>query len=1611
MSNWGFGNAPLNAPAVGGGGGEQAGPDIEQMDTPQLMFADEAVQPGDRVKLFQQPWPANSLPRPGASLLAIASRKKLLAAAGPDGLLLTGTAALRSQYIPRRRKKDESRGISEDEPALKLYNPEVKLQVPQLSHVAFSSDESCLVIVAEQGGGLACYDVNAVTNGGKEPAFQIATMGQTVRQLLPNPNPDAGYTGFVGIVLESGQLLLADLATKVLVKTASGSEVFHENVRCASWSKLGKQIVAGLGDSSCVQIDFKGQVKDRIPQPPQLLRYKETGNDGLYAPGLEFPTSSVYWLETHKFLNIYTPQADQPEDPMPNHCSVYFIAQREKGQPFTFRQLQDDPCMASMEPKRYPAAHYIQRLNEWSPALHDMLIMTSSATADIGVLASFKEQNGDFVLANLDETRKASLPMSYVDGAEDTTTVGMAMDFSAIECAARPVPDESDTIEDSPFPLPALCVLNTDGVLQMWWTVYAHSVKQTQQGGPFPYPAIVNKEPPHINYTHYQPDDLEDASASMSGGQTSSHAFASQQGDGSEKKSQREALLAAQSPFGEGVSKGKKSRIKDTQSLALTIAASTAIGDSASRPTTANGMSTFGGATNTPPSSANPFGGKSAFGGASQLGLNPSPWGGATAQKPAFGQSTFGQPPASPFGAQVIKPAASQFGTQSAQSGASQFGTQPAQPTTNLFGSTSGQSATSGMSTFGKPSAVGSSPAPATAFGQTSTIGGGSGFGQVGGMGQKKASIWGAPSDNAPKSGAESPFASSKTGIEPSGFAGFAKAPSPFVGTGNPVVSPFGGATNQASPFATAGNGDGKSAFTSTEQGSQLRGFGKPSTPTFGNENSMGSTATIGSTPFSSFGKIGSGSSALSREETSGSGESPFAGFKLGSGFKGDGSAKDDLPKPKNPGGSMFGGNFLGGTENEKPAVPAPSIKAEPGTEQEPSLKDIPEAVPEEAPLPPDPSTNPSKYKMPDDLPMPPGFGTTKSKPADDAPLPPDPSTNLSKYKFPDNIPMPPGFGTTKPNPPKPLDFASFNTKKEVVDDDVPIAGSPPVNVTNSQTFSSRAASEGPTDDGSGFETEDEEEVEGSEGEEEDSQDEGSEEISDEASSEPEEEEPAQPETSNALKNFMNRVTPPAKKAEKPAGLARDTSYTPAGLPKGPVFPPPQNRPTLSPRSPSPHRAVTSPVARPSSFQSLPPQIKTTSIPPAKPVERPAPAPEKPREPTAGELEDLAADRVKDTLSQPPVPSKRLPAFYTHQDYAGTVDKPGVGGQIETVYRDVNSMIDVLGLNARSLEEFLEGHVQLRKPGQRTHEDLEEDDTWCLGDVADVGSIVDEISSQLQEGQLENVSALLAGLDEQQRAILQLKTKSTEMRKILSTRTDPQKVAMQAAAPLSAELQAQQSELRQGVQAVQGLLTDVENKLALLRADLAAAKSQEVQKGPVPTVEAVTKTILKMTTMVEQRSGDVDLLESQIKRLPNGIASLRLGDDYEDDLVSALGGSKLLTGSPSRSTPPRRARMAANGDALGMSGMFGTSQSGGLRGSRFQTPPGSLRRSVAFTPEASAFGRSAGSAGGSARKKMVDVTVEEVEAFQARKGRRRAVIGELKKAVEKGKPKVTTVDR
>ena len=1485
MASWGFGN--MAAAGSGSGSAAQPGPELQELETEELALQQAEIVAGDRLKLFPEPWPADRLPPPTASLLSIASNKGILAAAGPNSLVIASTEKVRSEYIRRRKTKEDGSG---DEPQIKLLEPEATLSVPRVSHVAFSADESCLVIAAEEGGGLAVYDTSAVADGSQEPAFQLSTNGTAVRHLLPNPNSAADLAPFFGIVLSNGQLLLADLKERKLVQTTGGTPVFCEQVCSAAWSKLGKQIIAGLEDGTATQIDRAGVVKDRIPQPPQLEQIRQNQ----YETAKALPVTSISWLSTHEFLTVYSPINPPPgEDMPPTDDSTYFLVKREQNRGFTFRKFAADPCTAFMQ-NRTPANHFMQRLNEWSPNLNDLLVVASSASIDVGLFAHFKSPDEFATAVIKDEGRRAAVPMSYVDQVTDTSPIGMAIDLSVKELAPRPIPAESDVLEESPTPLPALCLLNNEGVFSMWWVIYRESIRAKS-----PYPGMTNKTGPYRPYTYYHRDQPTPTNQTNTLGSTPPSNNYPPQTPSAYVSPEPQTVTSVSSPF-------------------------TSMGSASQSQQPAFGKPSFG-APSIP-----------SFGGASSIGQSSSPWGGSKAAAPA-----------------------------------------------------------SNAATFGKPS-----------FGTTTSMTSGSAFGQVGGMGMNRSSPWAA--SNA---GQSSP-GQAQTGGSVFGSAD-TKSPFATFGSSSNVGSPFaafGKKENQASSFAAAGQQNPPSPFAAA---------GKQN-PALTKETSVGSTATLGSTGSSfSFGQASTfqGSTfgvrsanetssfetkpALSNEETMEDDSSAnqnsagggllglgSSGFKLGSTFKGDGTAKDDLPKPKTSAmGGLFGnafGDVLDSTKDKKPESPPVTIKKEPDTEDQPSLEDIPVAKP----LPP-PTTTTEETKKNEVVPEP-------------APLPPSWQPSKSAG-IPEDAPLPPFPPSTK-------------TKDEAHPDEA-LAGSPPVDL-GSEKFSQIPES----DDGDAEESPEEE---GYEDEENDDAEEGSEGDyeTEEESDEDAEDVTYEVQNPDALKAFQSRLQPPQPKhpeppEEPPTPPSADrTSHTPAGLPpglsQGPVFAPPSQEEL---RSPSPsrggQRAVTSPVGKSSiatPARPLPSQIKAMAVPPAPPAQRSV-ARRKPPGPDAGSLEDESYSNVKEILSAPLEPSKSLPIFFAHQDYTGNVEKSGIGGQIEKVYRDINSMMDVLSLNVRSLASFVEGHVQLRKQATRGRQDLEDSEGWCLDENADLSAIIDEVGQQLEDGKLENVKDTLQHLKEEESEAMLLRSKTAELRKQIAMRNDGEHLAVQEAAPLDAETELQQNELREAVQTVRKLLADVEEKLSLLRADLvslsAANSSVNKAQNNVPTVEAVTSTILKMTSMVEQRSGDIDVLEAQIRRLPNGIASLRMSAGYEDDLAAHFSGKMLMksTGSPATASP-RRLRMAANGDPLGMSGMFGNS--------KYTTPPpGGLRRSrVMFSPEASAaLARSTGSWTGSARKKMNDITELEARAFTAKVERRRDVLRTLKQRVEIKGTKIVRAD-
>lgn len=129
------------------------------------------------------------------------------------------------------------------------------------------------MLSAAEGGGLAVYEVSSIKQGRQEPAFQLSTNGIPVRTLAPNPAQELGH--FVALVLEQGQLMIANLKERKLENGQSSDPVLREGVSCVAWSNKGKALTAGFGNGGAVQLKSNGEQMVEVPRCPGL-------DDGLH---------------------------------------------------------------------------------------------------------------------------------------------------------------------------------------------------------------------------------------------------------------------------------------------------------------------------------------------------------------------------------------------------------------------------------------------------------------------------------------------------------------------------------------------------------------------------------------------------------------------------------------------------------------------------------------------------------------------------------------------------------------------------------------------------------------------------------------------------------------------------------------------------------------------------------------------------------------------------------------------------------------------------------------------------------------------------------------------------------------------------------------------------------------------------------------------------------------------------------------------------------------------------------------------------------------------------------------------------------------------------------
>ncbi|KAM0564462.1 hypothetical protein ACHAPJ_000676 [Fusarium lateritium] len=1456
------GNAMLGSTA--GAGGLTTGPDLETIQTEDLGFLSIA---GDAKVRLTSAW--SSLPSSTASLLSVASRKGLVAAAGPDQVVIATTESVRKAFETPKDGDSDIRG----------FEPQLKIPMPmRVSQLSFTADENYLILSAESGGGLAVYEVQSLLSGSTNAAFELSTNGETLRAMIPNPTPEKAE--LCAIVTNNGNLHMANLKDRQI------SNPLKNQVSCVSWSSKGKQLCAGLGDGTIFQMTPEGDGKGEIPKPPNVG---------------DFHVSSLTWLENHLFLSIHTSNNESPP------TSIYHIITRQPPSSYNFQKLTDpvEPFGSDKTPH-----HSILRLRDFPPALQDMLIVASTAASEMGVLSRSKTPlatdkpadsiTGVFTTTEfLDDTKRPTLPMT--DSMDDSTPIGAALDLSGKDKVYKPIPSDVE-LEESPGPLPGFWVLTHEGVLCAWWVVYNDSIRQ---GTAYPHLTVVE------------------------GTSTSTPAPAAQA-----------APAANASPF----SNAGPSAFGSASHLGQSSSPWGNAGSGGAAPSTGGAAFGSSGFNNAAPSSAPAFGKPSSigFGQSSQLGAKSSPWaaasggtsGGTSGSTPAFGQTGFSSfannnNNTSPFGKAASssqsaapasggfagfanksgfasvnndnsgsvfgsgnKPAASPFGSASNTDTA--FPAKPEQSTTSPFGST--------------PFKLQSSFKPDGSAKDDNAKPSGSLFGSNFGSAltdanNKPAITTPTPRDEDMDTAGlteETPQAKPKDSLFPA-----QTSPESTTPTTTPAPSKFGFATSPAPQGSVFGQ---PSKFGSTGGGL----FGNKSETPKPSGGLFGSTSKIPKPTgglFSSTSETPKASGGLFGSQQNTPKASIFGGQQKTSGYTGIFGQKSEPPKTKTPEAAT---PKIKVEDDDAPLPPdttskatfavgeSSSSSAASAAPSQPFGATVVSAKPEAAPLPPDfiPTPKPA----------------TKSTESIDAPLPPD-FVNVTK---------PTEKSTAASDAPLPPDFAKPAKPRSVFDkpEGTPKAAS-----------SLFPAVTGPPSDDSDLDDEDDEEEEVEE-EEEDGEDDGSEGSGVDVAKD------LSPTVSPTVTGLTPGYTPQSSFGG-PGGTTQESSRPLFGelSRNAPVFPRPN---ATSPRSPSPVRgAVPNRLMRSENMRSVSAPGMASQIlghrqsqMGASITSRDAGSSEDPfvaqhrklkAKQEAAETQPLVDeedDEVQKLLASEVEGSLTMDEFIAHSNVAPPA-KESIPSQVEAVYRDINSMIDTLGLNARTVKSFIKGHTENRKDGGRRKDDLEASDDWVLCEIDDLGEVLDnELYPDLEDGRVRDLDDKLDVCHELTRDMHRLRAKQEDLKQILMIRTDPEQADVTRSMPLSAEQATQQNELRREFAKFSKLLAEAEEALTLLKTRIASASSASGKgKANVPTVEAVIRTIGKMTAMVEKRSGDIDVLENQLRkvnlnsasregspmRTPQGRRSVMFSPEGTPvrNLRHSFAGSMSL-GASVRATPPRK---------------------------------------------------------------------------------------------------------
>ena len=1153
--------------------------------------------------------------------------------------------------------------------------------------------------------------------------------------------------------------------------------------------------------------------------------------------------------------------------------STYYIITRgqQSTKSFVYQQLPELSPPPPFGKSRFPPFQYIRRLKDFPPSLRDAIVVASSASTDISLVTRSKtplssdvapDKATDVFAATImaDDSRRAQLPMT-LDGHGDTYPIGVAFDLSSKIKVKRPLPKEEH--DESPGPLPALMVLNNEGILSTFWFVYAESIRQATT-----YPGLT-----------------------IAGGMSDN-----------QQQAQRQA-----SPFG----------------TAAPSSGSTFGGSPFGKSSTPSGLFGAPGAN----TATSTFGSSSAFGAPSGLGQKPSPWANNTmnssTSNPAFGQSSLGSAGApGTTGQGAAFGATTGLGNRSSPWGSA--GTTPG----NAFGQPS--KLITQASPFSTPNAAG-------IFGSNMTSG-----------------------SAVPTSGGFASFAGSK---------GFTATATPSAGANKGIFGQPSGGTFDL-------NTEGTSIFGQPQKADDRKGaFGGSGFTlgsTFKGDDSAVNDApkSTGDTVPSLFGdkfgsSLGEPAASQPKDAEMDEGDVPPS-QQQNSGIEEPKNSKSSAPKPASPkfqfpnpdsknSASLFGTSApdsklapdhtesksagfkfgsaaspvreqTGTTEPEDkkkhPVKTSPQIKEEPESDDDADISPLneEESKPPEGYGSHDSDENSSKESSPE---TPARSGTGSPEP----PLPPE-STSKTAYAAGDSS----SSSKASDDAPLPPDFLPTKSKLQEVEAAQPVKSELPESSADEQeSFEGGEVDEDPSgkldDEGSGVDV--------------------AQEISPASSKESSKITPGSTFDYATGKGSPENLFSAAK--QQPS-RQRVPLFGELGEPSIPLFPAPKAQ--ESPRSPSPVRSGnTLDILRPGSSRSIsaPGPSKSPEQPPQRPTRL---ATSSKPQPSAKDIRNTERERIlaererrfqeehqslsdeedeqsRKFLATEIEASRTLDEFVAHQDYVGKGEKHGIPGQIEIMFRDINSMIDTLGLNSRSLMAFTKAHESRTDSDSGDGKDLEQLDDWCLVNIEDLDSKEEDMLTQVQKHKLQGAPDKLADVRSIGDATLKISHQSSELGETI--RRNQNGISSEAAArkELNWDQKAQLKDLRKAFTQFQKQLADAEAGVILLRTKLASQLNGRSANGRVPskqpTVEAVENTIRKMTNLISQKSDDIDLLSSQL-------ANSGLLEDA--DLGSSTRSSPSRFGDSHSASRSKRAR-----DSLRQSGNYSRNSISLYKGSPLRGVP------------------------------------------------------------------------